>query len=69
MDVLIERACGLDVHKKSITACVVTPEGKRLRRLPTLKRQKPSGRGGRPLHHDYCLPSPHAQQGFQRFRR
>jgi site-specific recombinase XerC len=31
MDVLIERACGLDVHKKSITACIVTPEGKEIK--------------------------------------
>jgi transposase len=35
MDVLIERACGLDVHKKSITACVVTPEGKEIKTFRT----------------------------------
>jgi transposase len=35
MDVLIERACGLDVHKKSITACNVTPEGKEIRTFRT----------------------------------
>ncbi|TNJ60811.1 IS110 family transposase, partial [Paenibacillus hemerocallicola] len=35
MDVLIERACGLDVHKKSITACIVTPEGKEIRTFRT----------------------------------
>ncbi|MFC0335304.1 IS110 family transposase, partial [Paenibacillus sepulcri] len=35
MDVLIERACGLDVHKKSITACVLTPEGKEIKTFRT----------------------------------
>lgn len=34
MDVLIERACGLDVHKKSITA-VLTPEGKEIKTFRT----------------------------------
>ena len=33
MDVIIERACGMDVHKDSITACVMTPEGKEMERL------------------------------------
>ncbi|MCM3113828.1 IS110 family transposase [Neobacillus sp. MER 74] len=28
MDVVIERACGMDVHKDNITACILTPEGK-----------------------------------------
>lgn len=31
MDILIERAFGMDVHKDSITACVMTPEGKEIR--------------------------------------
>ncbi|MDF2960675.1 MAG: transposase [Paenibacillus sp.] len=35
MDVLIERACGLDVHKKSITACIMTPEGKEIKTFRT----------------------------------
>lgn len=35
MEVLIERACGLDVHKKSITACIVTPEGKEIKTFRT----------------------------------
>lgn len=35
MDVLIERACGLDVHKKSITACVMTSEGKEIKTFRT----------------------------------
>jgi transposase len=30
MDILIERACGSDVHQKSITACILTPEGKEI---------------------------------------
>ena len=25
MDVLYERCCGLDIHKKTVVACVVTP--------------------------------------------
>ncbi|GED33931.1 IS110 family transposase [Brevibacillus centrosporus] len=28
MKVIIERSCGMDVHKDSITACIITPEGK-----------------------------------------
>jgi transposase len=28
MDVVIERACGMDVHKDNITACIMAPEGK-----------------------------------------
>ncbi|WP_240418386.1 IS110 family transposase [Paenibacillus periandrae] len=35
MEVLIERACGLDVHKKSITACIVTPDGKEIKTFRT----------------------------------
>jgi transposase len=35
MDILIERACGMDVHKDSITACVMTPEGKEIRTFST----------------------------------
>src|SRR3954463_1420008 len=35
MDVVIERACGLDVHKKTITACIVTPEGKEIKTFRT----------------------------------
>ena len=26
MDVLYERCCGLDVHKKTVVACRITPE-------------------------------------------
>jgi transposase len=35
MDILIERACGLDVHKKSITACALTPQGKEIQTFST----------------------------------
>ena len=36
MEVLIERCCGLDVHKKSITACIITPEGKEIQTFAML---------------------------------
>lgn len=35
MEVIIERACGLDVHKNSITACMMTPEGKEIQSFST----------------------------------
>ncbi|WP_070121403.1 IS110 family transposase [Bacillus marinisedimentorum] len=35
MDVLIENACGLDVHKDSITACAITPKGKEIETFST----------------------------------
>ncbi|QST00398.1 IS110 family transposase [Pontibacillus sp. ALD_SL1] len=35
MDVIIERACGMDVHKDNITACIITPEGKEIRTFST----------------------------------
>ena len=38
MEVLHERCCGLDVHKKSITACIITPEGKEIRTFETMTR-------------------------------
>jgi transposase len=36
MEVIYERCCGLDVHKKSITACAVTPEGKEIKTFGTM---------------------------------
>jgi hypothetical protein len=33
--VIIERACGLDVHKDSITACILTSEGKEIQTFST----------------------------------
>ncbi|MCZ8514647.1 IS110 family transposase [Paenibacillus filicis] len=38
MDVLNERCCGLDVHKKSITACIITPQRKEIRTFATMTR-------------------------------
>jgi transposase len=35
MDVVIERACGMDVHKDNITACIITPEGKEIQTFST----------------------------------
>jgi transposase len=36
VEVVYERCCGLDVHKKSVTACVITPEGKEIRTFGTV---------------------------------
>jgi len=36
VQVLYERCCGLDVHKKSVTACVITPEGKEIQTFGTM---------------------------------
>jgi transposase len=30
MEVVIERACGMDIHKDNITACILTSEGKEI---------------------------------------
>lgn len=38
MQVVYKRCCGLDVHKRSVTACIITPEGKELRRFGTFTR-------------------------------
>ena len=35
MDVVIERACGMDVHKDNITACIITLEGKEIKTFST----------------------------------
>ncbi|MBM7656321.1 transposase [Neobacillus cucumis] len=35
MDVIIERACGMDVHKDNITACIMTPDGKEIQTFST----------------------------------
>jgi transposase len=35
MDVIIERACGLDVHKDNITACIMTTERKEIQTFST----------------------------------
>ena len=36
MRVLYERCCGLDVHKKSVVACVLTPDGRERRSFGTM---------------------------------
>lgn len=36
MEILYSRCCGLDVHKKTITACSITPKGKELRTFGTM---------------------------------
>jgi transposase len=36
VQVLYERCCGLDVHKKSVTACAITPEGKEIQTFGTM---------------------------------
>lgn len=38
MQVVYERCCGLDVHKDTVVACVLTPEGKSLRTFGTMTR-------------------------------
>ncbi|ALS21992.1 hypothetical protein JCM16163A_38220 [Paenibacillus sp. YK5] len=36
MDVVYSHVCGLDVHKKNIVACIITPEGKEIRTFETM---------------------------------
>jgi transposase len=36
VQVLFEHCCGLDVHKKSVTACAITPEGKEIQTFGTM---------------------------------
>ena len=36
MEVLYPHCCGLDVHKKSVVACAITPEGKEIRTFGTM---------------------------------
>ena len=35
MQVVYERCCGMDVHKKTISACAITPKGKEIRTFST----------------------------------
>ena len=39
MDVVYERCCGLDVHKKMVVACVLTPETKEIRTFSTMTEE------------------------------
>ena len=36
MRVIYDRCCGLDVHKKTVMACVMTPEGQETRNFSTM---------------------------------
>jgi transposase len=36
MEVLYTRCCGLDVHQKTVVACLITPEGKEVRTFKTV---------------------------------
>ena len=36
MEVLYSKCCGLDVHKKTVVACIKTPEGKETRTFKTM---------------------------------
>ena len=36
MQFIYERCCGLDVHQKTITACIITPKGKVVRTFGTM---------------------------------
>ena len=36
MDVTNERCCGMDVHKKTVVACVITPESQSTRTFSTM---------------------------------
>ena len=36
MQVIYSRSCGLDVHKKKVVACVITPDGREVRTFGTM---------------------------------
>ena len=38
MRVVYERCCGLDVHKRTVVACALTPEGKQIRTFSTMTK-------------------------------
>jgi transposase len=38
MQIVYERCCGLDVHKKRVVACVITPEGQETRTFGTMTK-------------------------------
>lgn len=39
MNVIYERCCGLDIHKKSVVACLLTPQGKQVRTFGTMTQE------------------------------
>ena len=36
MDIVHERCCGIDVHKKMVVVCAITPESKEIRTFDTM---------------------------------
>ena len=36
MEVIYSRCCGLDVHQKTVVACLITPKGKEIRTFKTM---------------------------------
>ena len=38
MEVIYPRCCGLDIHKKTVVACIITPEGQETRTFRTMTR-------------------------------
>jgi transposase len=36
LDVVHERCCGLDVHKRTVVACVIAPDGREVRTFGTM---------------------------------
>jgi transposase len=36
MEVINERCCGLDIHKKTVVACRITPEGQETHTFSTM---------------------------------
>ncbi len=38
MEVICPRCCGLDVHKKTVVACIITPEGQESRTFSTMTK-------------------------------
>jgi len=43
MEVVYQRCCGLDEHKRSVAACVITPEGKETRTFGTMAKDMLTG--------------------------
>jgi transposase len=39
MKVVYTRCCGLDVHKKNVVACMVTPQGSEMRTFGTMTKE------------------------------
>jgi hypothetical protein len=36
MEVIYSHCCGLDVHKKTVVACAITPKGKEIKTFGTM---------------------------------